>query len=78
MKYTLGMNKILTQKYFMNINHHLKSCNMGKNCENTIIITNLKKIKLLVPSLVWFDGISTFVGYLMPKPFSKKNSGGAI
>ena len=25
-----------------------------------------------------FNGISTFVGYLMPKPFSEKNSGGAI
>ena len=28
--------------------------------------------------LVWFLGISTFVGYLMPKPFSKKNSSGTI
>ena len=25
-----------------------------------------------------FNGISTFVGYLMPKPFSKKNSSGTI
>ena len=25
-----------------------------------------------------FNGISTFEGYLMPKPFSKKNSSGAI
>ena len=25
-----------------------------------------------------FNGISTFVGYLVPKPFSKKNSGGTI
>ena len=25
-----------------------------------------------------FNGISTFVGYLMPKPFSKKNSSGSI
>ena len=25
-----------------------------------------------------FDGISTFVGYLMPKPFFKKNSSGTI
>ena len=25
-----------------------------------------------------FDGISTFVGYLIPKPFSKKNSSGTI
>ena len=25
-----------------------------------------------------FNGISTFVGYLMPKPFSKKNSRGTI
>ena len=29
--------------------------------------------------LVWlFNGISNFVGYLMPKPFSKKNSSGTI
>ena len=31
--------------------------------------------------MVWFllfNGISTFMGYLMPKPFSLKNSGGAI
>ena len=32
--------------------------------------------------LVWFgfllNGISTFVGYLMPNPFSKKNSSGTI
>ena len=28
--------------------------------------------------LVWFNGISTFVGYLMPKPFSQKNSSGTI
>ena len=25
-----------------------------------------------------FNGISIFVGYLMPKPFSKKNSSGII
>ena len=25
-----------------------------------------------------FDGISTFLGYLMPKPFSEKNSSGTI
>ena len=25
-----------------------------------------------------FNGISTFVGYLMPKPFSYKNSSGTI
>ena len=25
-----------------------------------------------------FNGISTFVGYLMPKPFTKKNSCGTI
>ena len=25
-----------------------------------------------------FNGISTLVGYLMPKPFSEKNSSGAI
>ena len=25
-----------------------------------------------------FNGISTFVGYLMPKPFSLKNSSGII
>ena len=31
--------------------------------------------------MVWFlcfNGISTFVGYLMPKPFSKNNSSGTI
>ena len=25
-----------------------------------------------------FDGISTFVGFLMPKPFSYKNNSGTI
>ena len=25
-----------------------------------------------------FNGISTFVGYLIPKPFSSKNSSGTI
>ena len=25
-----------------------------------------------------FNGISTFAGYLMPKPFSEKNSSGTI
>ena len=25
-----------------------------------------------------FNGISAFVGYLMPKPYSKKNSSGTI
>ena len=29
-------------------------------------------------SVSLFNGISTFVGYLMPKPFSKKNSSGTI
>ena len=28
--------------------------------------------------LSFFNGISTFVGYLMPKPFFKKNSIGTI
>ena len=32
--------------------------------------------KLSLVSL--FNGISTFVGYLMPKPFSQKNSSGTI
>ena len=29
-------------------------------------------------TLTLFNGTSTFVGYLMPKPFSKKNSSGTI
>ena len=29
-------------------------------------------------SVSLFNGISTFVGYLMPKPFSEKNSKGTI
>ena len=29
-------------------------------------------------SVSLFNGISTFVGYLMPKPSSEKNSSGAI
>ena len=29
-------------------------------------------------SVSLFNGISTFVGYLMPKPFSLKNSSGTI
>ena len=29
-------------------------------------------------SVSLFNGISTFVGYVMPKPFSEKNSSGTI
>ena len=59
------------------------------NTSQSTICCHLKKIrkvcKLGVCDLhtfsgknkVWF-GISTFVGYLMPKPFSKKNSSGTI
>ena len=35
-------------------------------CENRFVLVSL------------FNGISTFVGYLMPKPFSKNNSSGTI
>ena len=41
-------------------------------------------VRVRVTMLIWFglvslfNGISTFVGYLMPKPFSKKNSSGTI
>ena len=34
--------------------------------------------KFLFFGFFFFNGISTFVGYLMPKPFSKKNSSGTI
>ena len=38
-----------------------------------------KKIPSLRFGLVsLFNGISTFVGYLMPKPFSQKNSSGTM
>ena len=38
-------------------------------------------LKIMNYSFVWFslfNGISTVVGHLMPKPFSKKNSSGTI
>ena len=46
----------------------------------------VKKIKIYPPTrecplndlVSLFNGISTFVGYLMPKPFSKKNSNDTI
>ena len=45
----------------MNENKHTTGCKGGK---------------IMFDGLVFlFNGISTFVGYLMPKPFSKKNSG---
>ena len=41
---------------------------------------SFKSVKTLISfGLVsLFNGISTFVGYLMPKPFSKKNSSGTF
>ena len=36
------------------------------------------RAKCSVSSVSLFNGISTFVGYLMPKPFSLKNSSSAI
>ena len=30
------------------------------------------------PRLHWFNGISTFVGYLLSKPFLEKNGSGTI
>ena len=37
--------------------------------------TNPKVDDLMMGLLSLFNGISTFVGYLMPKPFSKNRSG---
>ena len=39
---------------------------------------NIKMRKERLVSVSLFNGISTFVGYLMPKPFSLKNSSGTI
>ena len=40
---------------------------------------NVEINKRLSNLVVWlFNGISTFVSYLMPELFSKKNSSGAI
>ena len=46
------------------------------SCRENILPYNNKEGKNWVVSL--FNGITTFVGYLMPKPFSEKNSGGTI
>ena len=35
-------------------------------------------IYILFDLVSLFNGISTFVGYLMPKPFFQKNSSGTI
>ena len=59
------------------MNHYFKTCQMlfasiklnGFNC-------NPKLIRLSLVSL--FYGISTFVGYSMPKPSFEKSSSGAI
>ena len=39
---------------------------------------NQALVSWLVYLVSLFNGILTFVGYLMPKPFSKKNSCGTI
>ena len=41
-------------------------------------IVELIKILSLIDLVSLFNGISTFIGYLMPKPFFEKNSSGAI
>ena len=43
---------------------------------------HLKRTEIIVAETLGlvslFNDMSTFVGYLMPKPFSKKNSNGTI
>ena len=50
-----------------------------KNSENLSNVHSLVSDLQLFEGLVsLFNGISTFVGYLMPEPFSSKNSSGTI
>ena len=50
----------------------------GDDCCLGIAIKCSTHHYLLVGLVSLFNGISTFLGYLMPKPFSKKNSSGTI
>ena len=42
------------------------------------LVANSPGISLIIGSVSFFDGISTFVGYSMPKPSLYKNSNGTI
>ena len=52
------------------------------NTHNTVQKNSLKMRELYIvlrfTLLVLFNGVSTFLGYLMPKPPFKKNSSGTI
>ena len=50
----------------------------GKLLANFSRISKQLYGKLKFGLVYLFNGISTFVGYLMPKPFSLKNSSGTI
>ena len=41
-------------------------------------IWNQKEPSIIISLISLFNDISTFVGYLMPKPFSKKDSSGTV
>ena len=71
--------KIYKKKKTQQTTDHLQSSTVF------IFFIELNKYKGIEPLIVkglvrflLFNGISTFVGYLMPKPFSKKNSSGTI
>ena len=48
------------------------------SCTIWTLMKHLKKKLGLVSLVFLINGISTFVGYLMPKPFFLKNSSGTI
>ena len=42
------------------------------------LVKRIEDLEIRLLSFFVFNGISTFVGYLMPKPFSNNNSSGTI
>ena len=52
----------------MNI-QFVRNCSLLTHMSDSIVIIKLLKMIITDPSwFLWFNGISTFVGYLMPKP----------
>ena len=77
-------SNLLTQSYSQKENLLMK-CSKNGDIVSYFFSRNdkskLPSLETSLDSLVWFlcfNGISTFVGYLMPKPFSYKNSSGTI
>ena len=57
----------------------LKDASRKKFRKHTAIIPSYKRYSIKeMRVFVFFNGILTFLDYLMPKPFLKKNSNGAL